>query len=662
MKLLRTYTVITLWRLLLLYAVAMLCRVIFVLYNLQSFTDFTAAELPALIKGSLQFDTASLVYLDGLWLVMSLLPFGFREKKWYRNILYWYYVTANAIFLVAVNLSDAIYFRYTQKRFSAEEIFFADNSNSASLVLKFALENWYLVVAGVALILLLAAGYRRRVKPERLLDGAAYYIVNGLTLLLAVTLAVGGVRGGFSRMVRPLAVPTAMRYASDAQKANIVLSNPFCILRTAGSKSTSKNEPTDYFSDEELSSIYSPCHYPAEDFTGGDLKGRNVVIFVMESMSAEHSALLCPEIYENEEVKGYTPFLDSLMRDGFVFRRMYANGKRSIQALPTIWSSIPSFRTPFMLMPESLGETRPLPRLLRDEGYSTAFFCGSERGSMGFGAYANAAGFEHEFAMEDYEAKHGNRDFDGYWGVWDAPFLQYMGEELDALPQPFLASVFTISSHHPFVVPDSVRDSLPEGHTKIHRCVAYTDDAVRRFFAANRDKEWFGNTVFVFVADHVSSEKFAPRTRTAPYDLHIVGFIYTPDGALRGSYDRTASQVDIMPTLLGLLDYEKPYFAYGRDVLNEPDENPLALSFDGEYIITTDDYVYTLSEGEIRTVYAIDDTLRRENLADKLPTASVSRRAKAIIQQYYRHAAQKSYTVEDMPVRKEPLVDSYVQE
>lgn len=647
MRLLKTYTALTLWRLLLLYAAAMLCRVIFVLYNLQSFTDFTATELPALIKGALQFDTASLVYLDGLWLVLSLLPFRFREKKAYRDLLYWYYVAVNAVALVAVNLSDAIYFRYTQKRFSAEEIFFADNSNSASLVLKFALENWYLVVAGAAIIAMLAAGYRRRARIERVFDGAAYYIINTLTLLLAVALAIGGLRGGFSRMVRPLAVPSAMRYANDAQKANIVLSNPFCILRTAGSKSASKNEPTDYFGEEELFSIYSPYHFPENSEKEHPLAGRNVVIFIMESMSAEHSALLSPDLYRDEEVKGYTPFLDSLMRDGFVFTRMYANGKRSIQALPTVWSSIPSFRTPFMLMPESLGQTRPLPRILHDQGYATAFFCGSERGSMGFGAYANAAGFEEQFAMEDYQQKHGSRDFDGYWGIWDAPFLQFMGEELDMLPQPFLASVFTISSHHPFVVPDQMRDSLPEGHTKIHRCVAYTDDAVRKFFEANRNKEWFGNTVFVFAADHVSSEKFSQRTRIAPHDLHIIGFIYTPDGAIKGSYDRTASQVDIMPTLLGLLGCEEPYFAYGRDIFNEPDDEPFALSFDGEYLITTDKYIYSLSEGRIRAIYDIDDIERHDNLCDKVASDSVERRAKALIQQYYRHANRKSYTADD---------------
>ena len=261
MRFSRTYTALTVWRVVLLYVVMMLCRAIFVCYNIASFGTFAWSEIPALIAGALQFDTVSIVYADGLWLVLSLLPFRFRERKRYREMLYWYYVIVNSA-VVAVNLGDAVYFRYTQKRFTSEEIFFADNSNSAALVLKFAAENWYLVIAGIALIALLAWGYRRRAEIVHIADRAVYYSVNAVTLLLAVTLAVGGVRGGFSRMTRPIAIPNSMGYVSSAVKANIVLSNPFCILRTAGSGS---NGRTVFFAEEELAEIYTPCHYPPLD-------------------------------------------------------------------------------------------------------------------------------------------------------------------------------------------------------------------------------------------------------------------------------------------------------------------------------------------------------------------------------------------------------------
>ena len=107
--------------------------------------------------------------------------------------------------------------------------------------------------------------------------------------------------------------------------------------------------------------------------------------------------------------------------------------------------------------------------MLADKGYATAFFCGSERGSMGFGAYARSAGVERLVSREDYEACHGTGDFDGYWGIWDEEFLQFTGEELTAMPEPFFAALFTLSSHHPFVVPEKYAATLPDGYNSIRR-------------------------------------------------------------------------------------------------------------------------------------------------------------------------------------------------
>ena len=358
------------------------------------------------------------------------------------------------------------------------------------------------------------------------------------------------------------------------------------------------------------------------------------MVFIMESMSAEHSAYLMPEVYADRETKGFTPFLDSLMRGGLCFKRMYANGTRSIQAMPSVLGSIPSFRTPFVLMPQSLGESRQLPSILRGRGYSTAFFCGSEHGSMGFGAYARSAGIERLVSREDYEDRHGKGDFDGYWGIWDEPFLQFTGEELSRTQEPFFAALFTLSSHHPFVVPAQYEDKLPAGYTKLHKGVAYVDNAFRLFFERFGSEEWFRRTVFVFVADHVSSEKFAAETRSYPGNYHIIGFMYTPDGALRGQVGEVVQQLDIMPTLLGLLGNTESYFAFGRDVLNEPQRQQWSVSWDGGFQAVTN-----------------DGTIRFDDAQDK-PEASgagdsLLQDFRALVQQYYSHAEKKSYIVHD---------------
>ncbi len=634
-RLLHTPLALLVWRIVLLYAVLMLCRTAFYLYNAAVLGPLTWAEVWPLLAGALKFDTASVVYADGVFILLSLLPLPLRERRWYRAMLFWYYVAVNAVLVVATNLADTVYFRYTQKRFTADEIFFADNDNSLQLVGKFMAENWYLVLLWVALTALLAWGYRRRVREESIFSrGWAYYIGNTVIFAAAAGLSVAGMRGGMTRMTRPITLSNATLYTADSGKANLILSNPFCILRTIGSAGSVKYKK--HFAPEELARRFTPVHQPA-DSAAVNLAGRNVVVFIMESMSAEHSAYLCPEVYADREVKGFTPFLDSLMQNGLVFKRMYANGTRSIQAMPSVLGSIPSFRTPFVLMPQSLGESRQLPAMLADKGYATLFFCGSEHGSMGFGAYARSAGVERLVSREDYEARHGTGDFDGYWGIWDEPFLQFMGEELAATPEPFFATLFTLSSHHPFVVPEQYAATLPDGYTRIHKGVAYDDQAFRRFFHRFGGEEWFRRTIFVFVADHVSSEKFAEKTRSYPGNMHIVGFIHTPDGALQGEVREVTQQLDIMPTVLGLTGNTEPYFAFGRDVLNEPQRPRWSVSYDGKFRALTDDGAVVL-----------DDSGTEVQECPATPAAdSLTQSFRALIQQYYSHIERKSYTPND---------------
>ena len=634
-RLLHTPLALLVWRIVLLYAVLMLCRTAFYLYNAAVLGPLTWAETWPLLAGALKFDTASVVYADGVFILLSLLPLPLRERRWYRAVLFWYYVAVNAVLVVATNLADTVYFRYTQKRFTADEIFFADNDNSLQLVGKFMAENWYLVLLWIALTALLAWGYRRRVREESIFSrGWAYYIGNTVIFAAAAGLSVAGMRGGMTRMTRPITLSNATLYTADSGKANLILSNPFCILRTIGSAGSVKYKK--HFAPEELARRFTPVHQPA-DSAAVNLAGRNVVVFIMESMSAEHSAYLCPEVYADREVKGFTPFLDSLMQNGLVFKRMYANGTRSIQAMPSVLGSLPSFRTPFVLMPQSLGESRQLPAMLADKGYATLFFCGSEHGSMGFGAYARSAGVERLVSREDYEARHGTGDFDGYWGIWDEPFLQFMGEELAATPEPFFATLFTLSSHHPFVVPEQYAATLPDGYTRIHKGVAYDDQAFRRFFHRFGGEEWFRRTIFVFVADHVSSEKFAEKTRSYPGNMHIVGFIHTPDGALQGEVREVTQQLDIMPTVLGLTGNTEPYFAFGRDVLNEPQRPRWSVSYDGKFRALTDDGAVVL-----------DDSGTEVQECPATPAAdSLTQSFRALIQQYYSHIERKSYTPND---------------
>lgn len=634
-------------RVALVYVVLALCRTLFYIYNHESIGVLGCGELWSVIKGSLRFDTISVLYANLPFILLSLIPLRMRSRKWWRGMAFVVYMITNTVMVVAVNLADTVYFRYTAKRFTADEIFFAGNDNTAQLILKFMWENWYLVAAGLLMVWGLWVTYRRKAVPcTPIMHHTMYYIVNTLILAAAVWLSIGGIRGGFTRTTRPVTLNNVLEYTSSPGKANLILSNPFCIVRTMGNKGVRYET---YFDRAEADAIFQPYHYPDanESNTFGSMEGRNIVIFILESFSAEHSALLMPSLHPDG--RGYTPFLDSLMSEGLTFTDAYSNGGKSIEALSSVLASMPSFKRPFVLLPQSIGESRPLPAILGSKGYTTAFFCGSPAGSMGFDAYVSGAGVERLYAMEDFERERGDGYRDGYWGIWDMPFIDYVGGVLSSTPQPFMSTVFTVSSHHPFVVPDEYAH-LPAGTTKIHKGVQYTDLSIRNFFDKYSSEEWFANTVFVFTADHVSSEKAAPQTQTLPGSNHIVQFVYTPGGELRGRYTEPVQQTDLMPTLLGLLGEREPYFAFGRDIFGEPERPAVALGFSSAgmiFYIANGDYLVLFDEKDITEVYRRSDTLMEYPLPRPYPTEALSltKYLKAVIQQYDTHIKERQYVV-----------------
>lgn len=661
---LHTRTAITLWRIFMLYVAMQICRAIFYFYNQDLIGSIESGEMWQLFKGSILFDNASIMYTISAYLLITILPVSERvwNSKWYRRITFGLYILPVALMLT-INLGDLVYFHYTQKRCTAEEIFFANNGNTTQLIGHFMMDNWYLVIIFIALMAAIIYGYRIGFKakdivplPERddksqgfkawftrpLVKGLGLFALMRVTVMsLLLLFAVYGIRGGLTRMTRPITLSNSMLYTMSPNKANLILSNPFCIIRTMSQHIVVPK----FFTEEELDKVYTPSHY-ADNMQRSEMfgccEGYNVVVFILESFSAEHSAHLIPDVHSGE---GYTPNLDRIMSEGLTLERCYANGLTSIAAPPAVWSSLPSYEHSFMLMAESLAEYKALPTILKDRGYHTAFFCGSEHGSMGFGAFAHLVDIENLYSMEDYYASHGECNFDGAWGIWDEPFIDYMGEVLSTFKEPFFASLITLTSHHPFNVPDGAKGELPKGSTLNHRPVAYTDRAIGRFMEKYKDEEWFKRTLFVFVADHVSSERMAERTLAVPGCFHIVGAMYTPDGSLPAqSYEHIVSQVDIMPTVLGLLGNEEPYFAIGRDIFNEPHRKPFTLIRAGYgYVGLTDECVVdfngTLSVG----AYAYDDYSHRHDISSEVDIEGVDSLIKATLQQYYTHVSDRNY-------------------
>ena len=627
---------------LLAYLVWMLSRVAFFAENWSTFAPYMSWSLfKSMLHGALVFDTSALLYVNALYLVLMLLPLHLKERAGFHKGLKWLFVITNAIGL-AMNLMDAVYFQYTGRR-STVTVFteFANENNITSIILTEFVNHWYLVLAFIVLVFLLWRCYTKpRLEVYRF--GHHYYISQFIALLVMIPLAIVGIRGSVTAGTRPITISNANEFVNRPVEASVVLNTPFSMIRSLGKKAF---VTPDYMSHEQMEAIYTPVHEPPA--VGGGTSGKNVVILIVESMGKEYIGSLNPNLEGGPwNYKGYMPFIDSLLHKSLSFEYSFANGRISMDAMPSILSGLPMMVESIFLTPASLNDVDGISSILDREGYSTAFFHGGHNISMGFSAYAHSIGYKQYYGLDEYcqSPKYGGMDdFDGKWAIWDEPFLQFTLDNIGEMKQPFLATVFTASSHHPYNVPEQYRDSLKdEGGQPIHKCVRYTDMALRRFFERASHEPWYNNTIFVLVADHTNqSSHDVYKTDLGLYSIPIIFF--TPDGSLEPSHDEAviAQQTDITPTLLHLLGYNKPYLAFGKDLLGyDGDEVLQSWAFNynaGIYQLVRADGLLLQFDGTKTTaVYRFKtDPLLKENLVGKLPEQQeMELFLKALIQQY----------------------------
>ena len=626
--------------LLLAYAVYFLARIIYLTINYSYFyQDLTLVHLFELLGAGLVFDTSAILVTNIPYIVLMLLPWHGKERPAYQQFCRWVFVIVNSVAL-AINLIDACYFRFTMRR-TTTTVFseFANEQNLGSIFFTETLNHLYLVF----LFAFVAWGLYRLARYSTLrhdtLRWWLYDVAMLLSLAFAAPFVVAGIRGGFATAVRPITISNANQYVNRPIEAALVLNTPFSLYRTIGKDVFSV---PDYFaSEQELEAHYSPVHRPAS----GIMEKKNVVVLIVESFGREYIGALNPCL-DDSQYKGYTPCIDSLIARSITFSHTYCNGRKSIDGMPSILSSIPMFIEPFFLTPASMNHVSGLASILGDEGYQTAFFHGAQRGSMGFQAFARSTGFKDYYGREDFSSDKrfgGEEEFDGTWAIWDEPFLQYYCAKMSEMKEPFMTAVFTASSHHPYVVPEKYRERFPEEGIEIHKCIRYTDMALGEFFRSASRQPWFKNTIFVLTSDHTNlSDHDYYQTDLGGFCSPII--IYEPGitDLQPAVQDKIAQQIDILPTVLGMLHYPKPYFAFGIDVLNTPAEDTWAVNYlNGIYQYVKHGHVLQFDGQRTRAVYALTDSLMKHNLVGSCPDQeSMEHELKAIIQQYMARMTQ----------------------
>lgn len=631
---LNNYVLSVIMNILMAYLCYGICRLTFILINHNIIPmELSTDTIINYLVGGLVFDSSAICFTNCIYLAIVLMPVHYLWSNRYAGIIAkWAYILPNSLAIIA-NLCDSVYFTFTHKRVTAS-VFgeFQNENNLFNIIGTELVSHWYLLLLAICLVTFIIKGYQNTFEKDNTSSLRKYYVTHSIVFIVGAMFIVFGIRGEVSfAQTRPITISNALQYVSRPVETNIVLNTPFSIIKTLRNKRLPIGT---YYSKNELDAIYSPVHLPC---TNVKANKKNIVILIVESLAEEFVGERNKSL-DNGKYKGYTPFVDSLLRHSLTFENTFCNTWTSIDAMPAILASIPRMHEPFVLTPYSLDKIDGIAGLLSNWGYQTAFFHGADNGSMGFQAFAKTAGFQAYYGRNEYEndKKYGGKnEFDGTWGIWDEPFLQFFCHTLGTMKQPFMSAVFTLSSHHPFAIPDKYKSVfLDEGLYPLHKCVKYADYALKRFFETAAKQPWYNNTFFVITADHASSRTTHEEYKTELGGFRVPIFFFDPSGEMPTECCKgVAQQIDIMPTLLDYIGYNKPYVAFGKNLMAE---NTCHWAFNYNNIpqLVMDDYVLQFDGHDVIALYNYKkDKLQKHNLlSDTTRANSMTRYIKAVLQ------------------------------
>lgn len=557
------------------------------------------------------FDVITIALLFLPFYTLFLLPFSFRHNRLYLLLLKSIFHIINTA-IIAVNLIDVEYFKFTSKRSTADLFSMVSTGNDVNQLLgSFLADFWLLIVILIVLIATSEVLYRRVMKDgihfstNTLLSSTIYFIV-----LIPTLFFIG--RGGFG--LKPIGVIEAANY-TEGKFTAFVLPTPFTMIKTIDQHGI---QYANYFSEEKAETYFNPLKKSQPQLIFDERK--NVVFLILESFGTEFIGF-----YSKEE--SYAPFLDSILSKSIAFDYAFSNGKKSIEAVPAIFASLPTLMdSPYISSPYGNNKIEALPTILKRYGYTSAFYHGATNGSMSFDGFATLSGFDHYVGRSEYN----NEDHsDHKWGILDEYFNPWTAKQISNLPQPFLASLFTLSSHHPYYIPDHMKSKVKNGPQPICASISYADFALRSFFETAKTQPWYDNTLFVILADHTpaTTTKFYSQ-RSQMYRIPMA--IYDPSGKLAPERNKQVmQQMDLMPTILDLLNIDTEFYSFGNSVFSkEPRE---AITYiQGSYNYFRGNEMFIFSNDHIQSIEVFDSIKAPE----PKELRAYENRIKAIIQMY----------------------------
>lgn len=573
--------------------------------------SFSIAKLLFYFFNQSQFLTVSFNdFMVGLWfdcitaailflplVIIELIPQFWRRKTWHRTLLKVSYFLI-LIPALLINIADIEYFKFTSTRsnFSTFKMlsYGSDFSNQLPSFIK---DYWFLLLILIILLVCINWVYNKWIS---VIDNESKLPAQLIALIFGTAILISIGRGWGLRPISPL---HASQYTID-QNGPLVLNSAFTILKSAGKKTLEEKQ---YFKDDGILNWFNPIKTYNKNAI---LTKPNIVIIMLESFSVEYISAI------NHDSISYTPFLDSLIGEGLVFENCFANGKKSIDAVPSVISSLPK------LMPEEFitstyatNQLESLPELLESKDYTSSFYHGATNGSMNFDGFASKVKFKNYNGKSEYN---NDKDFDGTWGIYDHLFLPWAARDMSALKQPFLGTIFSLSSHPPYNIPDHLRAQFAFGPTEMHHAIQYSDYALKLFFEEAKKTDWYKNTLFIITADHTPSS-------TNPIYFNDRGvmsipllFFHPNNKTFRGSSKKIVGQIDIMPTILDIIGFNKSFYSFGESVFSDNDGFTVTQLGD-KYLVYGLGHFMVFQNGKVIRMYEIDDKMLKHTLLKDKP-------------------------------------------
>jgi phosphoglycerol transferase MdoB-like AlkP superfamily enzyme len=534
----------------------------------------------------MRFDFAVTVVINLPLILYYCFPSRKIFNRFPQRLFDFIYVITNAI-AILLNFTDIITFRFFGRHLSIDFLRLLHVSDEISLgtVRQVLFDHWYLLVIYILFVLVInvvATHTRLREDEKRIIQRWELRQVVGLFIMVFLSLFAW--RNELK--TKHIDLDLAVRYTSP-QNVPILLNTPFCIL-SSHEEPVEKHHLFNETNEEFIHNDLTANRFLVADSLSTDSLPSNVVLIIMKGIGQEMIGYYNP----NHRFQ-LTPFLDSLLAQSLTFNGR-SNSRRSTEAMPALLAGIPSLMADdFANSDYAQNDFDAFAQHLQSHGYNTIFMHGGSNGVMGFDRFSQRAGFKNYFGRIEYGD---NDDFDGQWGIYDGPFLQYASQALTRIHGPFATAIYMLSSRYPYKVPkDFVFPEESYFWTGFEKTVYYTDCALRDFFQSASQMPWFDNTLFVITSDFSNSEHFQSEYSNI-WGMYATPVAFYWPQRLEPQYcDEIAQQIDLGPSILSALDVNDTMFCFGRNLFCDSTAQTFISYFnmiyqycDGTYLVQGD--------------------------------------------------------------------------